>query len=205
MIYNLYIFDRHCVCIFYIDWHRHRKSGGIMGSNNAGTASATTSMNGQPDGGDLGGSPPHSAAANNHLASHHSTTSQLTSATSMFSDSRLVNIEEESKLVYGVVRTLRNLVNKLSGNQDGFISYRTSNYKLHYYETQTGLKFVINTDPSTESLRPVLRQIYTNFFVEYVVKNPLAPVGHPGGEGVNNEYFKAAVDKFVKNLSFFDS
>ncbi|CAG8801119.1 2251_t:CDS:2, partial [Racocetra fulgida] len=183
------------------------KSGGIMGSNNAGTASATTSMNGQPDG-DSGGSsssPAHSAAANNHLASHHSTASQLTSTTSMFSDSRLVNIEEESKLVYGVVRTLRNLVNKLSGTQDGFISYRTSNYKLHYYETQTGLKFVINTDPSTESLRPILRQIYTNFYVEYVVKNPLSPVGHPGGEGVNNEYFKAAVDKFVKNLPAFDS
>ncbi|CAG8611383.1 2721_t:CDS:2 [Paraglomus brasilianum] len=146
-------------------------------------------------------SPPPSIS---HLMSHHSTTSQLTN-TSMLSDSRLVNIDEEAKLVYGVVFSLRNFVRKLSGSQDGFISYRTSQYKLHYYETPTGLKFIINTDPNVESLRPALRQIYVNFYVEYVVKNPLSPVEHPGGDGVNNEYFRAAVDKFIKSLAVFDS
>ncbi|CAG8444556.1 8269_t:CDS:2 [Diversispora eburnea] len=198
----MYIFDRHCECIFYTDWNRHRKSGS---GSAVGTTSSSTSMNGQHDGDSGGSSSPAHSVANNHLTSHHSTTSQLTSTTSMFSDSRLINIEEESKLVYGVILSLRNFVRKLSGSQDGFLSYRTSNYKLHYYETPTGLKFVINTDIMVDSLRPVLRQIYTNFYVEYVVKNPLSPIEHPGGEGVNNEYFKVAVDKFVKTLSIYDS
>ncbi|CAG8705508.1 12084_t:CDS:1, partial [Acaulospora colombiana] len=71
-------------------------------------------MNGQHDGDSVGSSPVHSVATN-HLTSHHSTTSQLTSTTSMFSDSRLINIEEEAKLVYGVILSLKNFVKKLSG------------------------------------------------------------------------------------------
>ena len=100
---------------------------------------------------------------------------------------------------------LISILNLFGFSQDGFIAYRTSQYKLHYYETPTGLKFIINTDPNVESLRPALRQIYVNFYVEYVVKNPLSPVEHPGGDGVNNEYFRTAVDKFIKSLAVFDS
>ncbi|CAG8440823.1 2162_t:CDS:2 [Ambispora leptoticha] len=199
----MYIFDRHCACIFYIDWHRHRKSGSVGVTTS--TTSATASMNGHPE---EFVSPSAStvtpSTTGHNITSHHSTTSQLTN-TSLFSDSRLINLDEEAKLVYGVVFSLRNFVRKLSGSQDGFLSYRTSHYKLHYYETPTGLKFVINTDPAVDKLRPVLRQIYTNFYVEYVVKNPLSPAEHPSGEGVNNEYFRAAVDKFVKSLPVFES
>ena len=33
-----------------------------------------------------------------------------------------------------------------------------------------------------------------------VVKNPLAPVEHPGGVGVANELFELALDQFVKGV-----
>lgn len=88
----------------------------------------------------------------------------------------VISIEEEAKLVYGVILSLRNFVRKLSSNgqqQDGFISYRTSTYRLHYYETPTGLKFVMNTDPTTEGMRSVLKQIYVQLYVDFVVKNGL--------------------------------
>jgi hypothetical protein len=88
----------------------------------------------------------------------------------------VISIEEEAKLVYGVILSLRNFVRKLSSNgqqQDGFISYRTSTYRLHYYETPTGLKFVMNTDPNTEGMRSVLKQIYVQLYVDFVVKNGL--------------------------------
>jgi hypothetical protein len=49
-------------------------------------------------------------------------------------------------------------------------------------------------------MRPVLHQIYVNLYVEFVVKNPLSPVEHPGGEGVANELFELALDQFVKGL-----
>ncbi|KAJ8664106.1 hypothetical protein O0I10_000384 [Lichtheimia ornata] len=85
----------------------------------------------------------------------------------------VMSIEEEAKLVYGVVFSLRNFVRKLSADQDEFISYRTSTYRLHYYETPTGLKFVMNSDANTESLRAVLKQIYVQLYVDFVVKNGL--------------------------------
>ena len=78
-----------------------------------------------------------------------------------------------------------------------FLSYRTSQYKLHYYETPTNIKFVMLTDTKSGSMRLALQQIYVNCYVEYVVKNPLAPVEHPGGLGVDNELFEASLGQFV--------
>ncbi len=78
-----------------------------------------------------------------------------------------------------------------------FLSYRTSQYKLHYYETPTNTKFVMLTDTKSGSMRIALQQIYVNCYVEYVVKNPLSPAEHPGGVGVNNELFEASLEQFV--------
>ena len=99
-----------------------------------------------------------------------------------------------------------------------FISYRTGHYKLHYYETPTSLKFVMVSDTKTNNLRVVLHQIYISLYVEYgefgelyrhgnvrtfhaynfpVVKNPLSPIEHPGGLGVNCEMFELGVEQFV--------
>lgn len=50
---------------------------------------------------------------------------------------------------------------------DNFVSFRTNDYKLHYYETPTNLKFVMLTDVKTNNLRVVLHQIYVNLYVEF--------------------------------------
>ena len=89
------------------------------------------------------------------------------------------------------------MVRKLGGLDDTFISFRTGEYKLHYYETPTNLKFVMLTDTKTNNLRVVLHQIYVNLYVEYVVKNPLSPVEHKGGRGVANELFEMALESFI--------
>lgn len=34
-----------------------------------------------------------------------------------------------------------------------------------------------------------------------VVKNPLAPVEHKGGEGVKNELFELGLDQFIRGLA----
>lgn len=91
MIYNMYIFDRHCQCIYYHDWHR-----GHTGRN-------AFDQNGDP------------------LASHHSASGVgggggSTTTTTTMTDPRQgmgMSLEEEGKLVYGVVYSLRNLVKKL--------------------------------------------------------------------------------------------
>jgi trafficking protein particle complex subunit 1 len=125
--------------------------------------------------------------------------------------------EDDAKLIFGTVYSLRNMVRKLGGEDDryalvrdnvaeheltaaSFLSYRTSQYKLHYYETPTNTKFVMLTDIKSGSMRLALQQIYVNCYVEYVVKNPLSPVEHPGGIGVNNELFELSLSQFVVRI-----
>ncbi|PSR93939.1 Longin-like domain-containing protein [Coniella lustricola] len=137
--------------------------------------------------------------------------------------------QNDAKLIFGTVFSLRNIVRKLGGEDDAFISFRTGQYRLHYYETPTNLRFVLLTDTATMSMRNVLHQIYINLWVEYgkgfsgrhggsktgkdmkryrwltrrcdiVIKNPLAPVEHKGGEGVKNELFEMGLDQFIRGL-----
>ncbi|RFU77657.1 multiple myeloma 2 [Trichoderma arundinaceum] len=74
---------------------------------------------------------------------------------------------DDAKLVFGTVFSLRNMVRKLGGDDDAFISYRTGQYKLHFYETPANLRFVMITDTGSASMRNVLHQIYINLWVEY--------------------------------------
>jgi len=111
-----------------------------------------------------------------------------------------LSAQDDAKLIFGTIFSLRNMVRKLGGPEDSFISFRTGQYKLHYYETPTNIKFVMLTDTQTLNMRNVLHQIYVNLYVEFVVKNPLSPVEHPGGEGVANELFELALDQFVKGV-----
>lgn len=129
--------------------------------------------------------------------------------------------DEEAKLVYGVVLSLRNMIRKLSGRyvstffcidtdesgeyfhrDESFTSYTTSTYKLHLHETISGYKFVILTDPKADALRPILRQIYAGPFVEYVVRNPLVKMDSKE-HGIDNEYFRMSVDRLIRALSVF--
>ncbi|ORY73994.1 putative trafficking protein particle complex subunit, partial [Neocallimastix californiae] len=105
--------------------------------------------------------------------------------------------EEEAKLVYGVVYSLRNLCRKLSTIK-GFLSYKTNSYKLHYYETASGLKFVVCTDHRTPNLQDMLHQVYRDIYVEYVIKNPLY---HSDNDYINNELFKTKLHEFIKSQS----
>lgn len=78
----------------------------------------------------------------------------------------------DAKLVFGTVFSLRNMVRKLGGDDDAFVSYRTAQYKLHYYETASSLRLVMLTDTATLSMRNVLHQIYINLWVEYGTHPP---------------------------------
>ncbi len=75
--------------------------------------------------------------------------------------------KNDAKLIFGTVFSLRNMVRKLGGDDDAFISFRTAQYKLHYYETPSNLRFVMLTDTGMLSMRNVLHQIFINLWVEY--------------------------------------
>ncbi|KAJ3219540.1 TRAPP subunit bet5 [Dinochytrium kinnereticum] len=185
-IYGLYIFDRHCCCIYNL-------------TNKALHPKAAAS-------GDLSASrEPLQDAVNDSMGG-----------------AQTESMEEEAKLVYGVVYSLRNVVNKLltgKNSNEGFMSFKTNVYKLHYFETASGMKFVMTTDPDSETMREVLRQIFASIYVEFVVKNPLGGKSVPKPEPpkekksgkvipppspmINNELFKTNLVKYLKSLPNF--
>lgn len=74
---------------------------------------------------------------------------------------------------------------------EAFISFRTSTYKLHLFETLSGFKFVLFSDANVDSLRFVLRQIYQGAFVEFVLRNPMIEVdSRVSGEGIDSQAFR---------------
>lgn len=107
--------------------------------------------------------------------------------------------DEETKLVYGVVISLRNMIKKLSGRDEQFTSYRTSAYRLHLFETPSGYKFVMLTDPKSDTMRHVLKQIYLVGFLEFVVRNPLIKMDSRE-MGIDNDNFRNAIDRYVRGL-----
>ncbi|KAI8821933.1 Sybindin-like protein [Chytriomyces cf. hyalinus JEL632] len=105
---------------------------------------------------------------------------------------------ETAKLVYGVVFSLRNMASKLS-NQ-GFSTYKTGTYKLHYFESPAGPKLVLITDPNAPNMADTLQSIYASVYVEHVVKNALVKPNTP----IRNQLFRTTLDKYVRNLPNFE-
>ncbi len=99
--------------------------------------------------------------------------------------------------------SIKSFVGKLSPTdmKDGFTCYKTSRYRLNFYETPSMFKFVLNTDTAVTHpiVRDLMQNMYAKVFVEYVVKNPMHNLGDP----ITSELFDTKLDEFVKSCSFF--
>lgn len=81
--------------------------------------------------------------------------------------------------MYGMLYSIKNFVNKMSpiDVKEGFQCYRTSKYVLNYFETPSGVKFVMNTDLHSQGVRELLQQInsqvnfHFNCYVYYFFKS----------------------------------
>eukprot|EP00158_Paraphelidium_tribonemae_P006393 Partr_v1_DN27801_c0_g1_i1_m22659 putative trafficking protein particle complex len=106
--------------------------------------------------------------------------------------------EEDAKLVYGMLFSLNNLIAKLGTRpRDQLLSFKTSHYRLLYYATPSGLKFVLFTEPTADlSARSHLLHIYSQIYVEYAVKNPLY---RQLTSLMDCEVFKAKLDEYIKS------
>ena len=137
-IFSFYIFDRHTECIYSKSW--------LPAAAPSSVAPTTTTASTNP-----------------------SSTNTTAHVIGRGPDRRSASAKagDDAKLIFGTVFSLRNMVRKLGGDDDAFISYRTGQYKLHYYETASNLRFVMLTDTATPSMRNVLHQIYINLWVEY--------------------------------------
>lgn len=95
------------------------------------------------------------------------------------------------------------IVNKLTpqNGMPGFHACQTNKFKLNYFETASGLRFVLNTDLQAGDMRECLRHIYGGLYVEYASKNALYKLGEP----LDNELFVQSVDQYIRSLPSFAS
>ncbi|KAI6647255.1 hypothetical protein LOD99_12252 [Oopsacas minuta] len=109
---------------------------------------------------------------------------------------------EEFKLMYGMIFSIKSLINRLSpidvDNQFG--SFATNKNRLHFYETQSKLKFILNTDlqADTGKVHEILKEIYTGYYVQYVVKNPFCDIK---GVSIESSLFTKKLNCFISSLS----
>jgi hypothetical protein len=109
--------------------------------------------------------------------------------------------DEEFKLMYGMLFSIKSFISRMSPTdlKEGLLSIKTSQYKLNFYETPSGLKFVLNTDLNVGNIRDVLQQLYSQIYVEYVVKNPACI----DGQAVTSELFRTKLDEYIRALPIF--
>lgn len=74
-----------------------------------------------------------------------------------------------------------------------FYSFTTNNYKLHFLESLSGIKIIMNTSANVGDCRDALAYIYDSLFCELVLKNPLYVPGHP----IDSELFATRLKAFI--------
>ncbi|KAL9647410.1 hypothetical protein ABK040_006773 [Willaertia magna] len=110
-------------------------------------------------------------------------------------------LESQLKLMYGFVFSMKRFVEGIAAKPNGsFQSFKTNNYKMHFYESPTGVKFILLTDPSVGNIQNNLLDIYTKFYVELVVFNPMQKPHEP----INNSLFVKHLDKHLSQLPWFN-
>lgn len=73
--------------------------------------------------------------------------------------------------MYGMLFSIKSFVSKISplDPKRGFLCYKTNKYALHYYESLTGVKFILNTDNIVKNVRDLLQQLYKEVRFNFVV------------------------------------
>ncbi|CAH2353990.1 trafficking protein particle complex subunit Bet5p [[Candida] railenensis] len=119
------------------------------------------------------------------------------------------NESDASKLLFGLIYSLKNISTKLgtqantTQSQNLLKSFATQNYRIHLYETASGLRFALISDVGLDNLQAVLHRIYTEIYLRTVVHNSLSPIDFRAGEKISNSNFILEVDSLIQGLSVF--
>lgn len=129
-------------------------------------------------------------------------------------------VSEQMKLVFGMIFSLKEILTSLSPeNVDtpGLHSVKTKSSTIHNFETLNGLRFTIYTSNDVASSNPksiassidaapsardALKHIYSNIYVEEVIRSPLY-TGQGGNFDFRNSNFEKELDIYIKNLPWF--
>eukprot|EP00658_Telonema_sp_P-2_P077533 TRINITY_DN7033_c0_g1_i2.p1 TRINITY_DN7033_c0_g1~~TRINITY_DN7033_c0_g1_i2.p1 ORF type:complete len:162 (+),score=51.95 TRINITY_DN7033_c0_g1_i2:180-665(+) len=107
---------------------------------------------------------------------------------------------QETKLMHGLIYMLKQFSQKISPHAgDSFCSYKTPDYRLQFFESGTGLQFIMRTDPNQNYTKDDLVSIYSDLYVPYIAKNPMLKVYEP----IESERWKSMLNLFIRNLPYF--
>lgn len=130
------------------------------------------------------------------------------------------NDADNSKLLFGILYSLKTIATKLISTSDDSAPLNElkqltiGQFRIHFWESLTRFKFVIITDLHVQSLQLELWQLYSQFFIRYVVENALLPVEFKWKEDdslgeneiygkINNGRFIHETDQYLKSLPIF--
>lgn len=129
------------------------------------------------------------------------------------SSSSLVNSkqnEEVSKLLFGMIFSLRSVTQRMSKTEAlSFKSITTSMFKIHTLSTATGLIFTIISDLRSFSYEKELQYVYQEIYIPTVARNYLSPIDFAeekdetrglGHRKITNQNFSERVDQFFVPL-----
>lgn len=105
--------------------------------------------------------------------------------------------DEEKKLVFGMLFSLKDFTHKLSPRADSedLRMVKTKTFCLHHYESATGLMFVLNSDTETPSQYQRLEHLYKNVYIDYIARSPL--YDSRSGKQIESQIFSTKVDKYL--------
>lgn len=179
-VYSFYLFNRSGVCLIYNEWKRPHQvhSADDDQKHMFGMLFALRDFSIK-----LSSPPSPSPSPSPSLAPPSSTTKTTSdTATPSQPPSTMINIESPG----------------IQGLPKYFI---TDSYALHYFETPTGLRFVLttSTDFGQLDVSKHLSHIYASIYVQYVVKNPLYTPFTP----ISIPVFSSKLDEYIRQLPCF--
>lgn len=118
--------------------------------------------------------------------------------------------QERKRLMFGLIFSLKELIKKVSPTvpMEGLKHYETGAYKLHHFESISGLKFIAITSKDVgNEFYSTLKYIYASIYVEYVQKNPWCPPreeNQAGAQGIITCYlFHQRLVTYIESLTSF--
>mmetsp|Transcript_4465 Transcript_4465/g.12148 ORF Transcript_4465/g.12148 Transcript_4465/m.12148 type:complete len:163 (-) Transcript_4465:779-1267(-) len=120
-------------------------------------------------------------------------------------------LEDDQKQMFGLCWTLSNFCAALDpkgtdkpqlgaprriGQGCQFCSFTANNYKLHFLETPSGYKVVLNTSQDVGSLQETLTAVYDELLVARCIRSPLYK--GPGQPIPNPDGFRGALSQLLR-------
>jgi Transport protein particle (TRAPP) complex subunit len=82
--------------------------------------------------------------------------------------------QDRLKNIHGIAQAIKHFAKGLSPSPiNNFKSFSTTKYKYNIFESASSLRFVLLTSVDETDYTELLRYIYSNLYLEYVVRNPL--------------------------------